>query len=628
MYKISLVTALTVLALIGCGGGGSSSPGGTTTTTGTLIDNIISGVKYINGTSTGYTDSNGQFPYTGGLVKFYVGNIKIGELNSLPSDNRIFVQDLVGVSRTDTSDPRVQQIGSFLQSLDSDPSTEEIELTQTDFDKFNSLNDDIANLDVSTILPNAGFSSVRSNTKAKRHMDNVLKYYGIIADSTAPTVASSIPANSATGVALNSNIVVTFSEDMPREQMTSSNIVLKDSSNNTINTTISFEWNTLTITPSSNLLANETYTLTLDSSLKDFANNSLGTNTNISFDTVLSDTTPPTISSSTPTNNDVNIGVSDNLTITFDEEVDVSTINDTNIVLRKVSDNSVIGTNVSYDNSTKTATVNPNVDLTDDTFYSLTVTTGVTDTSTNAFASNQTIDFMVGEDITHLGYSYKVLKSPITGKNWLDRNLGAYSVCTKSRDDASFVDDAAYVADQQDCFGDYYQWGRLADGHQEAITDAVNTPNKTVFNTTATRSTSYSNVGHGDFITNSSSPYDWTENTTQDTNNVDDDGSLRTAQWSKTDGTSVCPISFRVPSFYELAQETSSVTDRNTAFTNFLKFPSSGYVNNTSGNNGLRGVGGYLWTNSTNAFFFHNSGAMIYGGFYKSEGLSIRCIKD
>ena len=73
--------------------------------------------------------------------------------------------------------------------------------------------------------------------------------------------------------------------------------------------------------------------------------------------------------------------------------------------------------------------------------------------------------------------------NPATGVTWMDRNLGA------SRAARSSTDSRAY--------GDLYQWGRLADGHEKR--------------TSLTRSTRSSSdqPGHGDFITTSSGPYDW-----------------------------------------------------------------------------------------------------------------------
>ncbi|KAA0437507.1 MAG: hypothetical protein FXV80_06475, partial [Candidatus Thioglobus sp.] len=87
-----------------------------------------------------------------------------------------------------------------------------------------------------------------------------------------------------------------------------------------------------------------------------------------------------------------------------------------------------------------------------DNVYELTVS--ATDQAT--IAQTIDIDFTVTitdvEDIfTFNGFEYSPITS-ITGRIWLDKNLGANRVATA-------IDDA-------DSFGDYYQWGRPADGHQ------------------------------------------------------------------------------------------------------------------------------------------------------------------
>lgn len=76
-----------------------------------------------------------------------------------------------------------------------------------------------------------------------------------------------------------------------------------------------------------------------------------------------------------------------------------------------------------------------------------------------------------------------VVVNPTTGRVWMDRNLGATRVATSGTDASAY--------------GYLYQWGRDGDGHQ--------------IRTSGTRSTkSSSNTpGHDDFITASSSPYDW-----------------------------------------------------------------------------------------------------------------------
>jgi len=213
---------------------------------------------------------------------------------------------------------------------------------------------------------------------------------------------------------------------------------------------------------------------------------------------------------------------------------------------------------------------------------------------------------------TWRGLVYKTVTSPHTSKVWLDRNLGASEVCSKSRND--FSSDADYVDSQKNCFGDYYQWGREADGHEKsnsAITD--------------TQATSLTNTGDK-FIKTLNSIHDWT---TDDSN-----GSIRKANWSKTDGTSICPIGFRVPTIGEIVAETNDIKNRNEAFNSFLKLPTSGSRRENSGLFVSRGFTGYLWStingfgNSSAFYRYFND---VYLGSYntsRSYGFPVRCLKD
>jgi hypothetical protein len=124
--------------------------------------------------------------------------------------------------------------------------------------------------------------------------------------------------------------------------------------------------------------------------------------------------------------------------------------------------------------------------------------------------------------VTHNGVDYGTVVSPHTGKVWLDRKLGAARVCTNLNDTA--------------CYGDYYQWGRDADGHEDSLSNTTNVKSPTVVN-----------VGHSDFIIGLTN---WTANF------VDVNGSLKIANWSNVNGQSVCPIGFRVPTHIEIFDET------------------------------------------------------------------------
>ncbi|CAA6825357.1 MAG: Unknown protein [uncultured Sulfurovum sp.] len=206
--------------------------------------------------------------------------------------------------------------------------------------------------------------------------------------------------------------------------------------------------------------------------------------------------------------------------------------------------------------------------------------------------------------IVRNGITYGTVTSPYTDRVWLDRNLGASRVC-ESLDD--------YM-----CYGDYYQWGRKADGHED---NSENSPILAI---------NVDNVGHDNFITSSHiHPYDWAS--------VDINGSQRQSNWSKTDGSSLCPQGFRVPTFAELKaelldEESAQITNRVDAFNSFLKLSTAGYKSHsTSGIFELNDMGQY-WTSSPNgnvavflAFGEDEAASFVR---YRADALSVRCILD
>jgi uncharacterized protein (TIGR02145 family) len=225
---------------------------------------------------------------------------------------------------------------------------------------------------------------------------------------------------------------------------------------------------------------------------------------------------------------------------------------------------------------------------------------GETNTTTS-FDVNVTEVFQSGE--TWKGLVYETVTSPHTGKVWLDRNLGATQVCTAPNDNA--------------CYGDYYQWGRDADDHEKFLN----------ITTTATLADSIT-PAHTQFITSDSGSYDWVAD------GVDNDGSLRSAKWSKTDGSSVCPVGYRVPTEAELAAETTGastpIANNTDAFNSFLKLPSAGsrISNGLFFNIGLRGD---VWSSSPDGsnskYLFFQDSADWFGNF-RTYGRSVRCLKD
>jgi uncharacterized protein (TIGR02145 family) len=225
-----------------------------------------------------------------------------------------------------------------------------------------------------------------------------------------------------------------------------------------------------------------------------------------------------------------------------------------------------------------------------------------------------------GDVITHNGTNYCPVTSPYAPyRVWLDRNLGATKVC------ADFNDTA--------CFGDYYQWGRNFDGHQK-------------FNslTTNVQADNVNSVEHGKFIeSNTTYANDWARA-------ADANGSIRMANWSKTDGTYVCPTGFRAPTIKEIRDELlipgSAQIDQNStqksgndddprvnAAKCFLKLPSAGYRNMTSTQVDAQGITGVIRSISptetgTKWIVYNDANAVESSMADRANGLYVRCIKE
>jgi len=128
-----------------------------------------------------------------------------------------------------------------------------------------------------------------------------------------------------------------------------------------------------------------------------------------------------------------------------------------------------------------------------------------------------------GKDVMLNGKHYLVTRSSKTGRDWLDRNLGASQTCASTKDVA--------------CYGDLYQWGRSADGHQLTASKTKTKPEDSITPADAF------------FVTSSR---DWTAL------GVDDSGGKRQLAWRSGGVNNVCPIGFNVPTMKEFMAEIST----------------------------------------------------------------------
>ncbi len=186
--------------------------------------------------------------------------------------------------------------------------------------------------------------------------------------------------------------------------------------------------------------------------------------------------------------------------------------------------------------------------------------------------------------------------NPITGKTWMDRNLGARQVATSSTDASSY--------------GDLYQWGRGADGHQCRNSATTTTPSST------------DQPGHGNFIIATGSPFDWRN---------PQNGML----WQGVNGVNnPCPTGYRLPTDAELdAERTSwSSNDAAGAYASPLKLPLAGIRISSNGSHVSVGLAGLYWSGAASGTQSHNLLFLSSEAFMQTDtrasGHAVRCLKD
>ncbi len=103
------------------------------------------------------------------------------------------------------------------------------------------------------------------------------------------------------------------------------------------------------------------------------------------YETGGADVTPPTVISVVPSNGATGVTISDNVVLTFSENLNPATVTSSSV--------SIVGVTSSVSYSTGVVTINPTSDLAYSTTYTVQVTTAVTDLSGNAIASTYTSTF-------------------------------------------------------------------------------------------------------------------------------------------------------------------------------------------------------------------------------------------
>jgi surface protein len=666
-----------------------------------LIDSAIQGVSYTTNSKSGVTDENGYFTYapTDTNITFKVGSLTLADFNlsNLNSDKKLLPTDIVGVNRNDTTNANVNKFLRVVQSLDNDNNPSNGILIDDNTKNLLTTSKKVFDSNISelkSMIENTGKKFVLEKS-ARDHFKSTLSSMGVetmqnpfvmlwevkshesqpsldikipinpnfktdynyTVDWGDGNISSNIDDNATHTYTVEGNYTVSISGKFPA-------IYMQEATMTYVNSTRLrkiLSWGDIKWKSMKNAFAGCTM---LEIKAQDIPDLSSVSNMSHMFwyaEILNQDINDWNVSNVTDMNNmfhgakafnnaldNWNVSKVTNMSYMFNSSnifnQNIGEWNTTNVTdmsgmfveansfnqdLSNWDTSSVIQMNGMFADADSFS----NQDLSS---WNVNKVTDYSNFMTDAGTGNILPDLF--QTITHNDVTYGKVYSPHTGKIWLDRNLGATKVCTKSRDEkddnnnSTFADDAAYVTSQEDCFGDYYQWGRDADGHEKS-----NSTTTAILATDINLTTQQNIVdNNGSFITNNSSPYDWLD---VDNNDIDDNGSIRSANWSKTDGSSICPIGFRVPTIDELKAETIDLTgddkveNRDDAFNSFLKLPVAGYRDS---NLTLTDIGSTINistssiynTSSSRYLFidFNNVDDEYYGK--RANGFTVRCIKD
>ena len=426
--------------------GGSCSSSSTSATTG---DNTITLVSLSDGTYSNCTiivnDSAGNASSALSVSTFVVDTTAPSVSSFTLSDTALITGDNATVTLVFS-----EAVASFSSSADITVANGTLAvMTSTDNITWAGTFTPTANTedDNNTLSLATSYTDTAGNTGPAA---TTLNY---VVDTTAPTVSSiSTTADNQSSVSITDNFTVTFSEAMEPSYVTTSTSdtncagsirVSSDNYSTCVKMSsepVSSNSNrTFTLDPYDNLTVGSTYLTRITTGVKDTAGNAMSSQYDNSTGFAIVDLTAPTVSSvSTTADNQSSVAITDNITVTFSEAMDNTSIT-TNTdnsscygTLGVSSDNFSncvqMSSTPASSNDNKTFTLDPSDNLTGGTTYLTRVTTGVKDAAGNEMISQ----YVTSSGFTTVTGGWQLIARQVDSDNFTDGTHELFSSNARS----------------------------------------------------------------------------------------------------------------------------------------------------------------------------------------------------
>ena len=294
--------------------------------------------------------------------------------------------------------------------------------------------------EIITINPDSNFSSLQTvyvaiGTTVENSCETAISAASAtftVADTAGPTETWN-PANSATGIAVDSNITLTFNEairNIDDTVLTDTNvdslITLKTTNSSgsdiAFNATIDSDKKIITINPDSDFSSEKVIYVAIGSSVEDDANNAISASsaTFTARNTDTSDTSSPTITFN-PLNSATGVAKDANITLTFNEAIrnnDDTEITDANVdslitLKRTNSSGNDIAFDATIDSAKRVITINPSSDFSSEEVIYVAIETSVEDVYDNAISASSATFTSVDSVSPTLTFDPQDLENPV-----------------------------------------------------------------------------------------------------------------------------------------------------------------------------------------------------------------------